>query len=153
MLDQGRARGGGDLLAHRVVALEHIFAAPAVEAETGRLDLVALDIEQGPGVAQPDVAELAVDDLDPGGALQQGAGRSRRLLAADHKPHAFPAGPGQGARQGGDLALGGLEVVLPQVCMARETQPHGGVRGPFSRNSQGHRRTWSISTEGDERVR
>jgi hypothetical protein len=72
------------------------------------------------------------DDLDPDHVAQHRPRRRDRVVAAGHQPHLLAADLGHRARQGGGLGLGGREVVLPELGMAREADPDGAVRRPFS---------------------
>jgi hypothetical protein len=155
---QGRAAGGGDLLGDQIVALHLVLAAPAVEQEAGRHRTVGGLDEDRAGVAQPDVAKLAADDLD-GGVGQPRAGGGLGLVADHHQAHAFAAGTGQGARQGGDLVLGLVEVFTPDLGVAGEAHPHGAVRSPLGGDGRGHggnldrngRRKWAGTARGSSR--
>ncbi len=89
-------------------------------------------------VAQPDVAEAAGGDLDPLNIAQQPPRGRLRRVAADHQPHALAAGAGQGAGEGRDLGLSRLQVLQPQVGVARESEPHGPMRRPFGGNDLAH---------------
>ena len=94
-----------------------------------------------PGVAQPDVAERLVDD-----------GRERRQPRAPPRPRPDrrrPAAPPRPRRRHGPRArrrrprrCAGLEIVLPQLGMARKADPDEVVRRPFGRLARGHRRYW-----------
>ena len=121
--------GPSDLVGDRVVVLEFVFAAPAVEAEGGGLGRTRP--EDRPGVAQPDVAEPAVHDLDIGDPGEAGSGIVKGLGLADHQLHMFTARSCEGADQGLDLGLCRLEIVLPKLAMAGPADPHGTMRRPF----------------------
>jgi hypothetical protein len=115
--------------ADRVVALELIFAAPAVEPEASRRPLPPVLDDDRAGVAQPDVAERLLDD-----------GRERRQLGG------CAGGSGIGGDQAhllpsvvrmdrlgksGHLPPRRLEVSLPEVGMTWEADPHPFMLGPF----------------------
>jgi hypothetical protein len=104
---------------------------PAATPRRWRLD------EDRAGVAQPDVAELAADDLDRG-VGEQGLGGGLGLVADHHQAHALAARTGQGAGQVGDLLLRLFQVFPPQFGVAGEAHPHGAVRSPFGGDGHGH---------------
>ena len=110
-----RAGRGGDLLGDRLVALQHVLAAPAVEAEAAAASAVAFD-EDRAGVAQPDVAERARARSRP--PRRRPAGRARPSRPPRRRPCSrtrSPPGPGQRARQRRDLGLRGRRDRPPRA--------------------------------------
>ncbi len=134
---QRHAGGRADLVRDGVVMLELVLSAPAVEAEGGGRGRSGT--EDRPGVAQPDVAEPAVDDLDIGDPGKTRPGVIQRVRLADHQLDEFPARSRQGADQGLDLGPGRFEVLLPQLAVAGPADPHGAVWRPFGGDGSGHR--------------
>ncbi len=132
--DQRRPRRRGDLGRHRIVVIQQIFSAPAVEAEGGGMAGVE---EDRAGVAQPDIAEAPGDDLHACNVADERAGGRQSVILADHQLHPLGARPGQGADQGGHLGLGVRQVVFPELGVAREPHPHGAVGRPFGGDGGG----------------
>ena len=94
--------------------------------------------EDGGGVAQPDVAEVAGNDLDAVDAGQQRSGGPYGLIAAHQQPHALSPRPGQGPGQGGDLGLRRRQIFQPQLRMARKSEPQRPVGRPFGGDGRVH---------------
>ena len=82
-----------------------------------------------------------------GGEIGRGEAYRRLALASGDPPEILTLR--QRTRQPGDLALGGFEILLPQVRVAGEAQPHGAVRGPFGGDGQAHGATFCIGTRPD----
>ena len=110
----------------RVVALQIVFAAPAVEVEVACLFAVQQDRR---GVAQPDVAERFNHHLGKGGHAHGGVARFG--IGSDQDYLLAPPLGVDGTGEGDDLLARRLQILDPQVGVAREADPHGRMRRPF----------------------
>ena len=113
-------------LADVVVAGQVVFPAPAVEHEVMRQAVIPDD---RCGIAQPDVAEQLDNHLRE---RRQPPCLDRCLLVRGDKQHLLALAVGvNGGCEGGNLAAGLLKILLPELRMARETDPDGQMGCPF----------------------
>ncbi len=117
-----------------LIAIEIVFTAPTIEAETLGAALLAAAEHDGTGIAQPDVAERLDDDFGERGKPARGFGGA---LVGRHQPHllAFPARMDR-LGEGCDFPLGRLQVPQPQLGIAWESDPDRLVRRPFGRRGK-----------------
>mgnify|MGYP006905963359 CR=1 FL=1 len=98
---------------------------------------IIADIDRA-GISEPDIAEAAVNDFEPGQVTQQFLGRGAGFGPHDHEPDVLITEFAQGAHQRRHLGLCRDQVFLPQVFMAGKAHPHRLVRFPFRRNYSCH---------------
>src|SRR3954469_7373283 len=125
------AQGGttGEAFADVLIALEIIFAAPAVEAESLCAPVLAAADNDRSRVAEPDVAERFDDHLRE---RPERARAFRRPLVRRDQPNLLALAAGvHRLRECRDLALRRLQIAEPQFGIAREPDPHRFMRRPF----------------------
>src|SRR5437868_940354 len=102
-----------EALADVLIALEIIFPAPAVEAESAGAALLAAAEDDRPGVAQPDVAERLDDDRRKWAQAPRCLGRA---IVGRHKPHRFALAAGMDCfSERRHFAPGWLQIAEPQL--------------------------------------
>ena len=130
-LAKGSPGCAGEPLADVLVAVEIIFAAPAVEAEALRAGARAAAQHDRPGIAQPDIAERLDDDFGERGERSRAFGGA--VMGCDQPDLLALAAGVDRLGESRDFALGRLEIAEPQLRVARKADPHRLVRRPFGR--------------------
>ena len=133
---QRRAGRGGHLLGHALVALQHIFAAPAVEAERRG---VAGGRKIGPVSRSQMSPNSPGSDLDPGDAAPAAPRRVRAAASPQtiSRTRSPPGRPGR-ATSAATSACAAARSSSQSSAMAREAEPDGAVRRPFGGDEGGH---------------